>query len=39
MTANKREAMAAPDMSARATIRIRDAVFLTVPAERLVGSG
>jgi hypothetical protein len=30
MTANKREAMAAPEMRARATIRSNDAVFCTV---------
>ena len=39
MTANRRDAMAAPDIKARATIRISDAVLLTVVGERFVGSG
>jgi hypothetical protein len=39
MTANRREAIAAPEMRARVTIRSKDAVFLTVAGERSEGSG
>ena len=38
MTANSREAMAAPEMRERATMRIRDAVFANVVGDRFVGS-
>ncbi len=39
MTANKRDAMAAPEIKANATIRTSEAVFATVAGERSVGSG
>jgi len=39
MTANKREAMAAPEISARATMRSNDAVFFTVVGDRSEGIG
>ena len=39
MTANKREAIAAPEMRAKATMRSNDAVLFTVAFERSVGSG
>jgi hypothetical protein len=38
ITAKSREAIAAPDMSPRATIRNKDAVFVMVEGERLEGS-
>ena len=37
MTANKREAIAAPEMRARATMRSSDEVFATVAGDRLLG--
>lgn len=39
MTANRRDAIAAPEISARDTIRSKDAVFETVAGERSEGSG
>ena len=39
MTANSREAIAAPDINAKATIRNKEAVFATVAGERSEGSG
>lgn len=39
ITANKREAIAAPEISAKAIMRNSEAVFLTVAGERSVGSG
>lgn len=39
MTANKRDAMAAPEIKRKATVRTSDAVLATVAGERLVGSG
>jgi hypothetical protein len=39
MTAKRREAIAAADMRARATMRIREVVFVTTVGERFVGSG
>lgn len=39
ITANRREAIAAPEIKAKATIRSSEAVFDTVVGERLVGSG
>jgi hypothetical protein len=39
MTANKREAIAAPEIKVRATMRNNDAVFLTVAGEMSVGIG
>lgn len=38
MTAKSREAIAAPEMSARATIRSKDDVFATVAVERFDGT-
>ena len=38
MTANRREAIAAPEMRARAMIRNSEEVFVTVAGERLLGS-
>lgn len=39
MTANSREAIAAPEIRVRATIRSSDAVLATVPGEISLGSG
>lgn len=39
MTANKRDAMAAPEMNTKATMRTSEATFVTVVGERPVGSG
>jgi len=39
MTAKRRDAMAAPEMSERATMRNNEAVFATVAGEMLEGSG
>jgi len=39
MTANKREAIAAPEMSASATMRNNDAVFLNAVGDSSVGVG
>jgi hypothetical protein len=39
MTANKRDAIAAPEIRRKATVRTSEAVFATVAGERLVGSG
>lgn len=38
MTANKRDAMAAPEIRERATMRTREAVLATVAGETFVGS-
>lgn len=38
MTANSREAIAAPEMRASATMRSKDAVLFTVPVDRFAGS-
>ena len=37
MTANKRDAIAAPEMRARATMRKSEEVFATVAGDRLLG--
>ena len=37
MTANNREAIAAPEMRARATMRSSEEVFVTVAGDRLLG--
>ena len=39
MTANRRDAIAAPEMSESATIRSNEAVFVTVDGETFVGIG
>jgi hypothetical protein len=39
ITANRREAIAAPDMRASAMIRRRDAVLVTVAGDKSEGSG
>lgn len=39
MTANRRDAMAAPEIKTKATIRTSEAVFATVVGETPVGSG
>ncbi len=39
ITANRREAMAAPEIKAKATIRSNEVVLVTVVGERFVGSG
>jgi len=38
-TANRREAMAAPEIKARATMRMSDAVFVTVAGATFEGTG
>lgn len=38
MTANRRDAMAAPEMKSKATMRKREAVFATVDGARSEGS-
>jgi hypothetical protein len=39
MTANKRDAMAAPEINTKARMRTSEAAFVTVVGERLVGRG
>jgi len=39
MTANRRDAMAAPEIKTKATIRTKEAVFAKVDGEMSVGSG